>query len=652
MISLQNVSVQYGERVLFGGVSLQPEIGARYGIVGANGAGKSTLLRVVAGTEQPSSGFVERPSSIKIGLLDQDHYRYEEVMILDVVLGGRVELASLLSEKDRILSLPELSDDQGMRLGEIEERIGALGGYTAESEAAIILEGLGIPVQRHREPLRVLSGGYRLRALLARLLFSQPDLMLLDEPTNHLDIYSIQWLEGYLIQQKQTLMLVSHDIQFLNKVSTHTLDVDHETVKVYRGNYTHAMRQKAEQALILDSTFKQQEKRKADLQEFIDRFKAKASKATQAKSKQKMLDRLDAEGSAQSSRRAPSFTFNIHRPSGQIALKAKDINKSFNGVQVLHNVGFEIGRGEKVAFLGPNGIGKSTLLKILSGRLTADSGKFEWGHEAHFSYVPQDHKEELEAQTSLNDWLHDCRPTATISQVRGILGCMLFSGDDALKKIKSLSGGEASRLLMARSMITDHNVLILDEPTNHLDMEAIDALIEALKDYAGTLLFVSHNRHFVSALATRIIEMTASGIGDFIGTYDEWLAKAHADWLSAPATGGKGRSSAPAASESARRQTVMAEPAVMDHKQRKELRNRLSSLGKLVEELESKQEDLESGISEIEATISDYQKFGKLSPQEQKKLVKQKEELTRQVQKVIQEWEAKSLEVEELSQIV
>ena len=533
MISLSNLSKYYGDRVLFEGASLQFNRGERYGIVGANGCGKSTLLKILTGDESPSDGDLSIPKRAVLGVLKQDHFEYEEVRILDVVMMGNAPLWEAMVEKEKILAEAETYFD-GDRYAELEELIIQSDGYGLESRAGEILEGLGIATAVHDQPLSTLSGGFKLRVLLAQVLASEPDALLLDEPTNHLDILSIRWLEQFLETYKGVALLISHDHRFLDTVATHIVDVDYDTIKAYPGNYAHFVRAKREERDRREAEIAKREAEIADHKAFVERFRAKASKARQAQSKLKAIDRIEIESLPESSRRYPRFRFEQKRPSGKQVIELKNITKRYGEKTVLEGIDLTVQRGDRVAIIGPNGIGKSTLLKLMVGDLEADEGSVEWGYETHPGYVAQDHKEQLGShRQSLDDWLAQFCPAQGIGFVKGHLAAVLFSGDESKKKLEALSGGEAARLMFARQAVEKPNVLILDEPTNHLDLEAIEALVSAITDYDGTLIFVSHDRWFVNELATRIIEITPEGVHDFSGSYDEYLARAGEDHLDA-----------------------------------------------------------------------------------------------------------------------
>jgi ATPase subunit of ABC transporter with duplicated ATPase domains len=523
----------FGARLLFDEVNLNLVAGNRYGLVGANGTGKSTFLKLLANEEEPALGEITISRNARMGWLKQDHFRYENDKIIHAVLRGKAELWQAIQEKEQLIENDIWTEETGSRLGELEETIAHLDGYTAETLAEKILIGLGIPAKEHHNPLNTLSGGYKLRVLLAQSLFNEPEVLLLDEPTNHLDIMSIAWLESYLRTEfKGLLIFISHDHNFLNNLSTHILDIDYGDIRLYHGNYDTFVQEKQ---LILDQKGQERknlERRVAQLQSFVDRFKAKASKARQAQSKMKMIERIELPDIEHSSRIAPNFSFKSKRPSGKNVVTVKELSKRFGEKQVLKNIGFSIKRGDKVVLIGHNGIGKSTLLKTMLDLVPQDEGTVEWGHETHIAYFAQDHHELLKENISVYDWLVHYSQQETTQRVRSILGQVLFTQDDAHKNIQALSGGEGARLLLGKVMLEDGNVLILDEPTNHLDLESIEALAKALKNYDGTLIFVSHDRHFVAKVATRVIAFTEKGIKDYLGNYHEYLTQYGEDYLS------------------------------------------------------------------------------------------------------------------------
>jgi ATPase subunit of ABC transporter with duplicated ATPase domains len=535
MISVSGISKEFGERVLFEGASFQLNPGERYGLVGANGSGKTTLLGILTGDVEATSGTVSIPKSARLGVLRQDQFLYEERQVIQVALMGNPALWKVLDERERLLARAHEHFDVD-RFSELEEALQRMDGYTAESRAATILEGLGLPAEVHHQPLSTLSGGFKLRVLLAQVLAGAPDALLLDEPTNHLDIVSIRWLEKFLQGFAGPVVVISHDHRFLDNVVTRILDVDYQTVTLYHGNYTSFVDQKIEERERREKEIESRQKEIAHHQKFVDRFRAKNTKARQAQSKLRMIERI-ADGLEElpgSSRRYPKFRFTEKRSSGRDVLKIRGIRKAFGANEVLHGVDLDIRRQDRLVIIGPNGIGKSTLLRIAMGELEADAGSVTWGHGVETGYFAQDHREQLEdSDRTAEQWLWDFCPGRDRGFVRGQLGLMLFSGDEGEKKLSALSGGEAARLVFSRLMLEQPNVLVLDEPTNHLDLESIEALVAGLLGFEGTMILVSHDRWFVSQLATRVVEITADGIRDYPGTYDEYVHALGDDHLDA-----------------------------------------------------------------------------------------------------------------------
>jgi len=536
VIAVSKLAKAFGAQTLFSDVSLQLNPGARYGLVGANGSGKTTLLNIIIGSEEPSEGAVSSPRRLRIGVLSQDHFRFEELAIIDVVMMGHHELWQALQEKEEVLARSEESFD-GERYAELEDIIVSNDGYAFEARAGEILEGLGIPTEVHRETLSTLSGGFKLRVLLAQVLASDPQCLLLDEPTNHLDILSIRWLEKFLVDYTGCAVVISHDHRFLDNVSSHILDVDYETITLYTGNYSAFLEAKRSDRERRQAEIARREKQIAGHQATIDRFRSKATKARQAQSMIKQMERVVIERLAPTSRRYPTFRFSQCRPSGKKALETEGVGKSFGDNRVLHDVSLHVRRGDRLAVIGPNGIGKSTLLKIIAGRLEADQGHVEWGHETYPGYFAQDYRDHFGGGTqTVQDWLWDVCPGDTIGVVRNRLAQVLFSGEEVEKKVAHVSGGEGARLIFARLPVEQPNVLVLVEPTNHLDLEAIEALVKGLNAFEGTLIFVSHDRWFVSRLANRILEISPSGLKDYRGSYEEYVDSCGDDHLDTEAT--------------------------------------------------------------------------------------------------------------------
>ena len=628
MISVAGLARSFGAQTLFHNVSLQFNRGERYGLVGANGSGKSTFLRILSGDDQPSEGVVSVPRRAQLGVLPQDHYAYDEVPILDVVMMGNEALWTAMKEKEALLEQAD-SDFDGERYAELEEVVLNHDGYSLEARAAEILEGLGIEAAVHRQPLLTLSGGFRLRVLLAQVLASSPDVLLLDEPTNHLDILSIRWLEKFLQGFPGCALIVSHDHRFLDNVCTFIADIDYETILLYRGPYTRFAEAKKQERERKEAEIEKQQKQIADHQAFVNRFRAKASKARQAQSKLKLIDRIDIKRLPQSSRRYPRFRFEEVRASGKEVLRAEVLSKAFGDNQVLKDVSLTVRRGDRLAILGPNGIGKSTLLKIVVERLAPDSGGVEWGYETYPGYLAQDHREQLQdTRTTVENWLWHFCPAEPIGFVRGQLGRVLFSGDEVKKKLSSLSGGEAARLIFCRFAVEKPNVLLLDEPTNHLDLEAIEALVRALDAYPGTLVFVSHDRWFVSRLATRILEITPHGMQDFAGNYEEYLERCGDDHLDADKVARKARREKRREKRAGRRASPSDDPA--------KKRARLSArLDQLTGELEA----LEARIHEINETFCNPAFFDKTPRPEVGRLEGEQRSLNARVDALLGEWQ-------------
>jgi ATPase subunit of ABC transporter with duplicated ATPase domains len=527
MITLNKLTKRFGPKVLVENVTMTFDPGKRYVIVGANGAGKSTLLKLIAGDHESDQGSIDIPAKLKVGVLQQDHFAFDKDRILDVVLMGNKNLWAAMQEKDRLYA-GEMTDEVGMRLAELESVVAEEDGYTAEARAGELLEGLGIPVEKHFEPMSSLASGYKPRVLIAQSLFAGADVLLLDEPTNHLDLDSIRWLEGFLTDQfRGTLLIVSHDRHFMNAIATHVVDVDYQTLTTFTGDYDDFVEQKTTGRRRTENEVAQKKKRVNELKEFVARFGASANRSSQAQSRVKEIEKLEGAMSLKrSSVVRPYIKFEIVKPSGRDVVRVEGLSKAFGDNQVFRDFTFNVSRGEKLAIIGPSGIGKSTLLKMLVGEYKPDAGKVIWGHDTSVGYFAQDHHEALEAGYTAYEWLHRFDKDATVESVRSVLGRLLFSGEAGLKKTDTLSGGEAARLLLAKLILLKNNVFVMDEPTNHLDVESIDSLLQALREFKGTVLVTSHDRHFVSQLGSRILELSSRGPNLFNGTYDEFLTSA------------------------------------------------------------------------------------------------------------------------------
>jgi ATPase subunit of ABC transporter with duplicated ATPase domains len=636
MIAVNQVGKSFGDRTLFEGASFQLNSGHRYGLVGANGSGKTTFLQILSGDVEATEGSVSMPKGLRLGVLRQDQFLYGEEPILNVAMMGNLELWEAMSEKEKILAQPHESFD-AERFGELEEIVQHFDGYSAESRAATILEGLGLPASVHRNPLSTLSGGFKLRVLLAQVLASAPDVLLLDEPTNHLDILSIRWLETFMRDFPGPVVVISHDHQFLDGIATNILDVDYETILLYHGNYTEFAKEKVLERERREKEIAGKEREIAHQQLFVDRFKAKASKARQAQSKAKIIEKKLAsiEELPQSSRRYPTFQLEEWRPSGRDVLSVKGIKKAYGERQVLHGVDLLVRKGDKLAIMGPNGIGKSTLLKIVMGEVKPDAGEVTWGYETHPGYFAQDHRETLGASSlTAHDWLAQFCPDKDIGFVRGRLALMLFTGDDPKKKLSALSGGEAARLVFAKIALHRPNVLVLDEPTNHLDLESIEALVEGLQKYPGTLILVSHDRWFVNQLATRIVDIEPEGITDYQGTYEEYVAFSGDDRLDVEKVVLKAKSekTAKKKEQGGKPKPAASAAPVMSAHQKKVAQDRQAELLHLIEAAEGR-------LAEIDALFAAADFYAKSSNTDRRKLEEERADLATEVAELTAEWE-------------
>lgn len=525
MIATTNLSILFGQQVLFKDVSIKFAEENCYGLIGANGSGKSTFLKALSGEIETSSGDIHLPRGKRIATLSQDHFAFDEYTVMQTVLIGHKELYELLMEKDLLEDKADITDEEGLRMSEIYCEMAELDGYEAESEAGMLLDGLGITADMHDTPMKALEGGVKIRVLLVQALFGNPDILLLDEPTNHLDLESITWLEEFLYNFQNTVIVVSHDRHFLNKVCTHIADIDFKTIKIYAGNYDfwYHSSQLATQRF-KDEKRKRDEKIK-DLQEFISRFSANASKARQATSRKKLVDKLTIEDMPSSSRKRPYVEFKSERSCGKNILQVTDLNKTVDGEQLLKDVTFTVEGGDRIVFIGFNNNCKTILFDIISGKLEPDSGTYEWGVTITSSYMHRDNSEFFDSNHNLVEWLRQySKEDEEESFLRGFLGRMLFSGDDAMKKVEVLSGGEKVRCMLSRSMLSGANVLMLDEPTNHLDLEAITSVNDGMSKYSEVILFGSHDHELNSSVANRVIEFTPKGIIDSKMTFDEYFS--------------------------------------------------------------------------------------------------------------------------------
>lgn len=525
MISTANVTMQFGAKPLFENISVKFGEGNRYGLIGANGCGKSTFMNILSGALEPTAGNVSLSPNERLGNLSQDQFAFESYTVLDAVIMGHEELWTVKQERERIYSLPEMTEEDGMKVAELENQFAELDGYTAESRAGEFLSGAGIDESLHEGPMSEVAPGWKLRVLLAQALFSSPDILLLDEPTNNLDINAIRWLEGVLKAQQSTMVIISHDRHFLNAVCTHMADIDYGELRVYPGNYDDFMIASTQARERLQSENAKKKTQIADLQQFVSRFSANASKARQATSRAKQIEKIQLADIKPSSRVSPYIRFTQEKKLHRLALTIENLGHGFDEGPLFNGGELLLDAGTRLAIIGENGTGKSTLLRLLVNELEPSSGRIQWAENAATGYCPQDNTEHFATDLSLFDWMSQWRMPGHDDQiVRSTLGRLLFSNDDFKKQVKVCSGGEKNRLLFGRLIMTSPNVLIMDEPTNHLDMESIEALNLSLEHYEGTLIFVSHDREFVSSLANRIIEIKDNKLNDFRGTYDEYLA--------------------------------------------------------------------------------------------------------------------------------
>ncbi|MGL4978850.1 MAG: ABC-F family ATPase, partial [Plesiomonas sp.] len=515
MLSTANITMQFGDKPLFENISVKFGEGNRYGLIGANGCGKSTFMKILSGELEQSAGNVSLDVNERMTKLGQDQFAYEEYSVIDTVIMGHKELWEIKQERDRIYNLPEMSEDDGMKVADLEVQFAEMDGYSAEARAGELLLGVGIPLEQHFGLMSAVAPGWKLRVLLAQVLFAEPDIMLLDEPTNNLDIHTIRWLEDVLNQRNCTMIIISHDRHFLNSVCTHMADLDYGDLRLFPGNYDEYMTAatQARERLLADNAKKKAQL--TELQSFVSRFSANASKAKQATSRARQMDKIKLEEVKASSRQNPFIRFEQEKTLFRNALEVQKLAQGYDGNTLFSGFNLMTEVGERVAIIGQNGVGKSTLLHTLVGLMEAQSGTIKWSENAHIGYYAQDHADEFDCDLNLYDWLDQWKKPGDDEQViRGMLGRMLFSQNDILKSVRVISGGEQGRMLFAKLMLQKPNILVMDEPTNHMDMESIESLNLALENYKGTLFFVSHDRQFVSSLATRIIELTPEGIQD------------------------------------------------------------------------------------------------------------------------------------------
>ncbi len=524
MISANNVTLRLGKRALFEDVNIKFTEGNCYGLIGANGAGKSTFLKILSGELEPTNGEVIMNDGERLSVLQQDHFKYDQYMVLDTVIMGNKRLYDIMKEKDAIYAKEDFTDEDGIRASELEAEFAEMDGWNAESDAATLLNGLGVDTDIHYKMMSELDGKLKVKVLLAQALFGNPDVLLLDEPTNHLDLDAIAWLEEFLINFENTVIVVSHDRYFLNKVCTHIADIDYAKIQLYAGNYDFWYESSQLMIKQMKEANKKKEEKIKELQDFIQRFSANASKSKQATSRKRALEKIQLDEIRPSSRKYPYIDFRPKREIGNEVLTVSNISKTIDGVKVLDNISFTVGHDDKIAFVGPNTIATTTLFRILAGEEEPDEGSYKWGVTTSQGYFPKDNTKEFDNDLVIADWLAQYSDDKDATYVRGFLGRMLFAGEDGVKKVKVLSGGEKVRCLLSKLMIMGSNVLILDEPTNHLDMESITALNNGLIKFPGVCLFACQDHQFVQTTANRIMELTNTGLIDKQTTYDEYLA--------------------------------------------------------------------------------------------------------------------------------
>ena len=523
MISANNVTLRLGKKALFEDVNIKFTEGNCYGLIGANGAGKSTFLKILSGELEPTNGDIVITPGQRLSFLKQDHFKYDEYPVLDTVIMGNARLYEIMKEKEALYAKEDFSDEDGIRASELEGEFATMNGWEAESDAATLLNGLGIETELHYKLLKELRGSEKVKVLLAQALFGNPDILLLDEPTNHLDLDAIAWLEEFLINFENTVIVVSHDRYFLNKVCTHTADIDYAKIQLYAGNYDFWYESSQLIVKQMKEANKKKEEKIKELQDFIQRFSANASKSKQATSRKRALEKIELDEIKPSSRKYPYIDFRPNREIGNEVLTVEGISKTVDGVKVLDNVSFIVNRDDKIAFVGSNEIAKTTLFKILAGEMEPDEGNYKWGITTTQAYFPKDNTKDFDCDDTIADWLTQFSEIKDATYVRGFLGRMLFAGEDGIKKVRVLSGGEKVRVMLSKMMISGANVLILDEPTNHLDMESITALNNGLIKFPGVALFASHDHQFVQTTANRIMEIINGQLIDKITTYDEYL---------------------------------------------------------------------------------------------------------------------------------
>lgn len=632
-IEINQLTMAFGGKLLFEGVDLQLQPGHRYGLVGANGSGKSTFFKLLSGEISADRGLLQLPKDGRMGMLQQDLFRYEERDLVSIVMMGNQQLWKVLEQQRQLLATEgHWSEQECRRWEQLEEELLHAQGYSGKSRAEELLSGLGIEEERHQRPLKELSGGYRLRVMLAQLLFAEADILLLDEPTNHLDLFSIRWLEQYLRSFRGLLVVSSHDRKFLETVATDILDLDYETIRLYPMDYSSFIEEKGMRTELLEQRREAHEKRQEKLLFFVDRFRAKSSKARQAQSKLKLVEKLHEEVASleekPSSRKRFLLRFDTDQRCNEQVLRVEGLAKSYGERHLFSHLDMEILRGDRVAFVGVNGIGKTTLLELLTGYLPPDAGSIHWGAQSRWDYFPQDPRRLLPMEATPLEWLERLFPSLPSQQLRSALGQLLLTQDQQKQTIATLSGGERARLLLAKMVVSRPNVLLFDEPTNHLDLEGIDALLEGLSSFHGAVLLVSHNRWLIGRFANRIVELQKGGLIDWRGEYDQFIARHERDLL-APAPMARSDKLA----EPERRERLEA------HQQRRDRKKQLVQLQKGLHQAEREIQQLEAEKQQLEQAMAQSDFFAKASVEEKKGLLQRQKQIDRELESSLQAWE-------------
>ena len=641
MISANNVTLRVGKKALFEDVNIKFTEGNCYGMIGANGAGKSTFLKILSGQLEPTNGEVIITPGERLSFLQQDHFKYDAYPVLDTVIMGNERLFQIMKEKDAIYAKEDFSDEDGIRASELEAEFAEMDGWEAESNAAMLLNGLGIGTEFHYSLMKDLDGSLKVKVLLAKALFGNPDILLLDEPTNHLDLDAIAWLEDFLIDFENTVIVVSHDRYFLNKVCTQIADIDYGKIQLYAGNYDFWY--ESSQLLIkqMKEANKKKEEKIKELQEFISRFSANASKSKQATSRKRALEKIQLDDIQPSSRKYPYIDFRPNREIGNEVLMVENLSKTIDGVKVLDNISFSLGHDDKVAFVGANEQAITTFFRILVGELEPDEGSYKWGVTTSQAYFPKDNTQEFDNDLTITDWLTQYSEIKDATYVRGFLGRMLFAGEDGVKKVKVLSGGERTRLAMIKLLLEPVNFLILDEPTNHLDMRSKDVLKEAIREFDGTVILVSHDRDFLDGLATKVYEFGGGHVKEHLSGIYEFLQKKKIENLNELQKGASLSSSPTASAKGSEQEPVQPSENKLSYEAQKELNKKLKKLERQVADCEASIEETEAAISIVEAQMATPEGASDMQ------LYERHQKLKQQLDAIVEEWERVSLELED-----